>query len=80
MTLIMLSPILVSVGVLIYALIKGFNKTAFIVSAAFTMVVEMLVMKYYNSWYAMIFSLTVPLAACYVCICLFISISQHKQK
>ncbi|MCI8609419.1 MAG: hypothetical protein HFE73_07225 [Firmicutes bacterium] len=77
---IMLSPIIVSVIVLIYALVKGFNKTALVIAASVAMVAEMFIMKYYsNSWYAFLFALTVPLAVTYVLLCLFLSIREHKE-
>lgn len=77
--MIMLSPIIISVIVLIYALVKGFNKTALIISAAVAMVAEMFIMKYCSdSWYAFFFALTVPLAVTYVLICLFLSIREHR--
>ncbi len=79
MLLLMLSPIIISVVVLIYALMKGFNKTALIISASVAMVAEMFIMKYYsNSWYAFVFALTVPLAATYVVICLILSIRESR--
>ena len=78
MLLIMLAPIIVSVGVLIFALRKGFNKTALIISASVAMVAEMMIMKYNNSWYAFLFALTVPLAACYVVICLYLSVMENR--
>jgi hypothetical protein len=80
MFLIMISPIVVSVAVLIYALRKGFNKTALVISAAVAMVSEMLVVRYISdSWYAFLFSLTVPLAVTYVLICLYLSIKANKE-
>lgn len=78
MLLIMLAPIIVSVGVLIYALRKGFNKTALIVSAAVAMVSEMFIMKYNDSWYAFLFALTVPLAVSYVVICMYLSVREDR--
>ncbi|MGN0712350.1 MAG: hypothetical protein ACI4LJ_01115 [Anaerovoracaceae bacterium] len=78
MLLIMLAPIIVSVGVLIYALRRGFNKTALIVSASVAMVSEMFIMKYNDSWYTFLFALTVPLAVSYVVICMYLSVKEDR--
>ena len=76
--IISLSPIIISVIVLIFALRKSFNKKALAVSAAITMVVEMLMMKSNDTWYVFLFSLTVPLAVSYVAICLVLSIRERR--
>ena len=78
--IISLSPIIISVIVLIYALRRSFNKRALIVSAAITMVVEMMMMKNNDTWYVFLFSLTVPLAVSYVAICLVLSIMERREK
>ena len=80
MILILLAPVIVSVGVLIYALRKGFNKTALIISAAVAMVSEMFIMKYNDSWYAFLFALTVPLAVTYVVICMYLSVKEDRER
>lgn len=77
--IISLSPIIISVIVLIYALRRSFNKRALVVSAAITMVVEMLMMKNNDTWYVFLFSLTVPLAVSYVAICLVLSIMERRE-
>ena len=80
--IISLSPIIISVIVLIYALRRSFNKRALIVSAAITMVVEMMMMMMKNNdtWYVFLFSLTVPLAVSYVAICLVLSVLERIEK
>ena len=80
MLLILLAPIIVSVCVLIYALRKGFNTTALIVSASVAMVSEMFIMKYNDSWYAFLFALTVPLAVTYVVICMYLSVKEDRSR
>lgn len=80
MLIVMLAPIIVSVAVLIYALVKGFNKTALIISAAVAMVAEMLIMKHNDSWFAFFFALTVPLAVSYVVICLYLSVKEDRER
>ena len=78
--IISLSPIIISVIVLIYALRKSFNKRALIVSAAMTMITEMMMMKNNDTWYVFLFSLTVPMAASYVIICLVLSVLERIEK
>ena len=69
----MFLPIVASVVILLYALKKGFDKTAFFISAAIAMVVAMFMMKHNATWYGLMLALTVPLAVSYLIIWLFLS-------
>ena len=58
----MFLPIVASLIILIYALKKGFDRTAFYISAAVAMVIAMFMMKHNATWYGLMLALTVPLA------------------
>ena len=58
----MFLPIVASVVILLYTLKKGFDKTAFFLSAAIAMVIAMFMMKHNATWYGLMLALTVPLA------------------
>lgn len=70
-------PPLVAVIVLLVAMKNGFNKQAFMVSAGITMVINMFGL-YKLTWYGLICTVTVPLAAVYVLICLWLSIKERR--
>lgn len=74
---IFLAPV-AAIIVLLVALKKGFNKSAFIVSAGITMVINMLLMEKL-SIYGFICCLTIPLAVIYVLICLALSIMERRK-
>lgn len=74
----LLAPIIVSVIVLVYALVKGFNKTAFYFSAAVSMVAAMFIMRYSGTWYGFFCALTIPMAVTYVIICFILSLKEDK--
>ena len=57
-------PPVVAVIVLLVAIKNGFNKQAFMVSAGITMVINMFAM-HKLTWYGLLCTLTVPLAAAY---------------
>ncbi len=76
----MFAPIVVSVGVLIYALKKGFHKNALYLSAAVSMVAAMFIMKYSGTWYGFFCALTVPMAVTYVLICFFLSLKEDRER
>ena len=76
----MFAPIVISIGVLIFAMKKGFNKTALYLSAAVAMVAAMFIMKYNGTWYGFFCALTIPFAATYVLICLFLSIQEDRER
>lgn len=75
----MAAPIIVSVAVLLYALKNGFNKVALYISAAVSMVIAMFIMRNSCTWYALVTALTVPLALCYVLICLGITLLESRR-
>ena len=58
----MFLPIVASLIILIYALKKGFDRTAFYISAAVAMVIAMFMMKHSAPWDGLMVALTVPLA------------------
>ncbi len=74
----MLLPIAASIIILLYALKKGFDKTAFFLSAAIAMVIAMFMMKHNATWYGILLALTVPLAVSYLIICLFLSLQEDR--
>ena len=76
----MFLPIVASVIILLYALSKGFDRTAFYVSAAAAMVIAMFMMKHNATWYGVMLALTVPLATSYLVICLFLSWHEDRQR
>lgn len=70
-------PPVVAVIVLIIAVKNGFNKQAFMVSVGITMVINMFALNKLT-WYGLLCTLTVPLAAIYVLICLWLSIKERR--
>ena len=74
----MLLPIVASLLILLYALKKGFDKTAFFLSAAIAMVIAMFMMEQNATWYGILLALTVPLAVSYLIICLFLSLREDR--
>ena len=76
----MLLPIVASLIILIYALKKGFDRTAFYISAATAMVIAMFMMKHNATWYGLLLALTVPLAVSYLVICLFLSWQEDRRR
>lgn len=74
----MLLPIIAAVIILVFALIRGFDKTALALSLSIAMVIAMFIMKYNGTWYSIIFALTVPLAVSYLIICMFLSMREDK--
>ena len=76
----MFLPIVASLIILIYALKKGFDRTAFYISAAVAMVIAMFMMKHDATWYGLMLALTVPLAVSYLSICLFLSWQEDRQR
>ena len=74
----MFLPIVASVVIVLYALKKGFDKTAYFISAAIAMVVAMFMMKHNATWYGLMLALTVPLAVSYLIICLFLSWQEDR--
>lgn len=75
----MLLPIIGSVIILLFALIKGFDKTALALSASIAMVIAMFMLKNDASWYGIMMALTVPLAFSYLVICLFLSLREDRE-
>ena len=65
---------------LIDALKKGFDRTAFYISAAVAIVIAMFMMKHNATWYGLMLALTVPLAVSYLSICLFLSWQEDRQR
>lgn len=79
-TAVYFAPIVISLIALIIDFRKGFDKKAFIVSAMFAMMAEMLAMKYIAStWYIFIFSLIVPFAIAYTVISLRLSLKADEK-
>ena len=76
----MFLPIVASLIILIYALKKGFDRTAFYISAAVAMVIAMFMMKHNATGYGLMLALTVPLAVSYLGICLFLSWQEDRQR
>lgn len=76
----MFLPIVASLIILIYALKKGFDRTAFYISAAVAMVIAMFMMKHNATWHGLMLALTVPLAVSYLSICLFLSWQEDRQR
>ena len=76
----MFLPIVASLIILIYALKKGFDRTAFYISAAVAMVIAMFMMKHNATWYGLLLALTVPLAVSYLIICLFLSWQEDRRR
>lgn len=74
--LMLLLPI-IAIIILIVAIRKGFSKQAFFVAAGITMVINMFAI-HYVTWYGLLCTITIPFAAIYVLICLFISIKTHR--
>ncbi|SCJ82569.1 Uncharacterised protein [uncultured Eubacterium sp.] len=70
-------PPVAAMIVLLIAIKNGFNKQAFVVSAGITMVINMFAI-HKLTWYGLICTLTVPLAAIYVLICLWLSIRERR--
>lgn len=70
-------PPVVAVAVLLVAIKNGFNKQAFMVSAGITMVINMFAM-HKLTWYGLLCTLTIPLAAIYVLICLWLSVKERR--
>ena len=74
----MFLPIIGSLIIFLYAIKKGFDKTAFFISASIAMVVAMFMMKNDATWYGIMLALTVPLAVSYLVICLILSIKEDR--
>lgn len=70
-------PPAAAVIVLLAAMKSGFNKQAFMVSAGITMVFNMF-MLHKLTLYGLLCTLTVPLAAIYVLLCLWLSIRERR--
>lgn len=71
-------PPAVAVIVLLIAIKNGFNKQAFMVAAGITMVINMFAIQRLTL-YGLLCTLTVPLAAIYVLICLWLSIRERRE-
>lgn len=70
-------PPVVAVAVLLVAIKNGFNKQAFMVSAGITMVINMFALSRLTL-YGLLCTLTIPLAAIYVLLCLWLSIRERR--
>lgn len=73
----MFLPPVAAIIILIVAIKKGFNKEAFFVSAGITMVINMFALNKLTI-YGLLCTLTIPLSAIYVIICLFLSLREHR--
>ena len=76
----MFLPIVASLIILIYALKKGFDRTAFYISAAVVSVIAMFMMKHNATCYGLMLALSVPLSVSYLSICLFLSLQEDRQR
>ncbi len=77
-TVLMLAPIVAAILILIFDLRRGINKRAFYISAIITMAIAMFAMKRVGTWYAFLFSVTVPLALLYTGCCFYMSLRAGK--
>lgn len=76
--ILLLIPPAAAIIVLVIAIKSGFNKQVFMVSAGITMVINMFTI-HTATWYSLICTLTIPLAAIYVVLALILSLIERRK-